>query len=224
MSDEMVIFDNEGQETDLIAGHDVMNGLNFVDPVNMPDLDAAEVGIDISPKYMTFSTVGESLRGFYIGCSTINKREKGEMKSVKVAVIQNKTGFFLNGGASMVDKLSKIPVGTAIQIAYNGEEKTSSGHDVKTYDIRLLNVNTSQRPALQSVQQQPTKVQPQDKTGAPMFNTPAELFAKIEKDFIICAEDIKARLKQEGFTSFTPSRSAAMYNVFLKSQPDEIPF
>jgi len=225
MSDEMVVYDNENNVTDLVASPDVMAGLSYIDPANMPDLDAAEVGMDISPRYMEFKDVGEHVRGFYVGMSSITSKKNNETKIVPAAIFQNKDGFYLNSGDSLVDKLRKVPVGTAVQITYKGTEKTSKGNDVKTYDIRMLNVKPGQRPALQSVQQQPAQAHVQDNPiSAPMFNTPDALFTQVEADFGYSINDAKMMLKSAGFTGFTPSNSAKMYRVFLELKGDEIPF
>ena len=224
MSDEMVIYDNENQATDLVANPDVMSGLSYIDPANMPDLDAAEVGMDISPRYMEFKDVGEHVRGFYVGMSSITSKKNNETKIVPAAIFQNKDGFYLNSGASLVDQLRKVPVGTAVQITYKGTEKTSKGNDVKTYDIRTLNVKPGQRQAPGATQQHPAHAEAHPKPSAPMFSTINQLFAAIKDEFKIEPEAAKVELNNAGFTTFTPGRSAAMYNVFLKSQPDEIPF
>ena len=55
-------------------------------------------------------------------------------------------------GANLLKQLDLIPVGTAIQITYKGEQKTNSGNKVKTYDVHLLNVPRVYVPAVANKQ------------------------------------------------------------------------
>lgn len=222
MNDQtMDITTVDGEDTDLVIAHDPTEGLTIVDPAAMPDLDAADEGMDVAPRYMEFKAVGERIRGFYVGKSSITSKKNNETKIVPSVVIQNKDGFFLNSGASLVDQLGKIKPGTPVQITYRGTEKTSRGNDVKKYEVKLLNLKGAVPVA---TFEKPAQVQPQDKPGAPMFKTPDALFTQIEADFNISINDAKMMLKSAGYTGFTPSNSAKMYRVFLELKGDEIPF
>jgi hypothetical protein len=127
----------EGETTDLVAPHNAMTNLAFVNPADLPDLDKAEIGMSIEPKYFEFKNAGDSLRGVYIGNTTITSKTNKNI--IPTVVLQNKDGFFLNSGASLVDQLGKLPTGTAVQVTFTGTEKTSNGYNVKKFDVRILN-------------------------------------------------------------------------------------
>lgn len=221
MNDQtMDITTVDGEETDLVIAHDPAEGLTIVDPEAMPDLDAADEGMDVAPRYMEFKAVGERIRGFYVGKSTITSKKNNETKIVPSVVIQNKDGFFLNSGASLVDQLGKIKPGTPVQITYRGTEKTSRGNDVKKYEVKLLNLKGVVPVA---TFEKPAQVQPQDNPGEPMFKTYEELLAKAGSELKLEAQEVKAILTRVGFTGFRPSKSAEMWRV-LNISSEEIPF
>lgn len=139
---EETIVTQDGEVTELTKPEDFGRGMAFLNPADMPDLDAAEVGINIQPQYFEFINTGDSLRGVFNGISTITTKDRktGEYKQIPAVVLQNKEGVKLNAGASLVSQFEKLMPGTAVQVTYKGKEKTKSGNEVKTYDVRLLNV------------------------------------------------------------------------------------
>jgi len=158
------ILNQEGEVTDVVAPSDFGAGLSFFNPTDMPDLDAAEKGINIQPESIEFTKEGESLRAVFNGFTTLQVKDKvnvGSYVDRRAAVLQTKTGIKINMGANLLKQLDLIPVGTAVQITYKGEQKTNSGNKVKTYDVHLLNVPRVNIPAIVSKPQLPTRNEPQ---------------------------------------------------------------
>jgi hypothetical protein len=138
-----MIVSSTGEETELSAPADFGNGLAFLNPEEMPDLESADVGINIQPEYVEFINVGDKIRAVYNGITHITTKDKqnpGEYKKIEAVVMQTKDGVKLNAGASLVNQFRNLRPGTAVQVTYSGKEKTKSGNEVKTYDVRLLNV------------------------------------------------------------------------------------
>jgi hypothetical protein len=123
----------------------------FLNPADMPDLDKAEVGISIEPKYLEI-LVGQSVRGIFSGIGHITKKnDDGTYSQIPAIVLQTKDGLKLHAGASLVSQMQNIPPGTAVQITYSGQEKTGNGYKVNKFDVRLLNVPRVKVPALPSL-------------------------------------------------------------------------
>lgn len=142
MNEHQIVTQN-GEETELLAPADFGKGMSFVDPSQMPDLDSADVGINIQPEYIEFKNVGETFRAIYNGITEITTKDQqkhGEYKRIPAVVLQTKTGIKLNAGAGLVNQFRNLVTGVAVQITYKGEEKTNSGNKVKVYDVHLLNV------------------------------------------------------------------------------------
>jgi hypothetical protein len=159
MTNELAIPNDES--TELAEPSDFGNEMAFLNPAEMPDLDSAEVGISIEPKYHEF-VLGEAVRGIFNGIGHITKKnDNGDgYTNVPAIVFQTKDGVKLNAGASLVNQMRNIPPGTAVQITYSGQEKTGNGYKVNKFDVRLLNVprmNVPVRPALP------------EKTSAPQY-------------------------------------------------------
>lgn len=151
MIDNQVILNQDGEPTDLNAPADFGNGLSFLNPSDMPDLDAAEVGFNIQPESMEFTTPGQSARAIFNGITFLKVKDQahpGEYLERETAVLQTKTGIKINMGANLVKQMKFIPVGTAIQIVYKGEEPTNGGRKVKVYDVNLLNVARANVPPM----------------------------------------------------------------------------
>ena len=137
------ILTETGEATELATPSDFGKGLAFLNPSEFPDLDNVEVGISIKPDYLEFVKAGDSVRGVFNGIGEITTKDRlnqGQYKTIPAAVLQTKEGLKLNAGANLVNQLRNIQPGTAIQITYKGKESTSTGNEVKTYDVRLLNV------------------------------------------------------------------------------------
>jgi hypothetical protein len=138
-----IILNQDGEQTDLAVPDNFGHGLSFLNPSDMPDLDKAEVGFNIQPESMEFKEVGQTLRAVFNGFTylkTKDKANKGQYTEKRAAVLQTKTGVKINMGANLLKQLDLIPVGTAVQVTYKGEDVTNSGNKVKVYDVNLLNV------------------------------------------------------------------------------------
>lgn len=153
--EEEYLVDTDGETSALIVPP--KSEMAYIAPSELPDLDNAELGFSLEAKYLKFSTPGQSVRVVFNGFTQIRKNEGGEIKPMTAAVLQNKDGLFLNATSNILDQLSRVPAGTAVQITYTGDEKTSSGYNVKKFDIRVLNVKVT--PIL---------------AGAPQIDKPAE--------------------------------------------------
>ena len=122
MSNEIVT--TNGEETELMKPDNFGDGLSFLNPDDMPDLDNAEVGINIQPEYMEFKNPGDAMRGVFNGITSITTKDKqnpDQYKEIEAVVLQTKTGVKLNAGASLVKQFKNLRVGTAVQIVYKGE-------------------------------------------------------------------------------------------------------
>lgn len=163
--DDEVILNQNGEPTDLAAPADFGKGLAFFNPDQMPNLDEAEVGISIQPESIEFKNPGDNIRAVFNGFTELKVKDqvnKGQYVYRKTAVLQTKTGVKINMGANLLKQLAFVPVGTAVQITYKGEEKTGSGNKVKVYDVHLLNVPrvnvpvVSQTPQIAATTTKPT--------------------------------------------------------------------
>lgn len=143
------IVTQSNQPTDLIE-RDNGEHLAFVNPADMPDLEAAETGMMLEKKYYEFKEAGQTVRAIYNGMQTITSKKNDEEKQVPAIVFQNKDGVFLNSGASLVDQFSSIPSGTPVEIKFTGKEKTKSGNYVNKFEVRLLNVSVKTHVAKQT--------------------------------------------------------------------------
>lgn len=151
-----VILNQNGEATDLTAPADFGQGMAFLDPASMPDLDAAEVGFNIQPESIEFNAPGEKIRAVFNGFTTFRVKDqanKGQYIDKKTAVLQTKNGIKINMGANLIKQLELVPAGTAIQITFKGEEKTNGGNKVKVYEVMTLNVPRSNVPAPVQVKQ-----------------------------------------------------------------------
>jgi hypothetical protein len=70
------------------------------------------------------------------------------------------------------------------------------------------------------------ELEPESPQSPPEFATLEDLLYQINKDFGLSESDAKATLKDRGYTTFSPTKSADMYDV-LRPKPipeDELPF
>ena len=152
MTEEIV--NQNGEPTELAKPDDFGKSVAFLNPAEMPDLETAEVGFNIQPEYHEFVNAGDTLRAVFNGISHIMTKDQahpGQYKQIPAVVLQNKDGVKLNAGASLVGQFERLIPGTAVQITYKGTEKTKSGNNVKTYEIRLLNVPRANVPVMASI-------------------------------------------------------------------------
>src|SRR5262245_24916690 len=108
MEDNQIVT-AEGNSTELVATPDP-ESMAFVLPADMPDLEAAEVGMSIEQKYYEFTQAGQSVRAVFNGFKSIISKKDGERKEIPAIVFQNREGVFLNSGASLVGQFRNIPV------------------------------------------------------------------------------------------------------------------
>jgi hypothetical protein len=140
---ETEVLNQNGEETGVLAPSNFGDGLAFINPADIPDLETAEIGMNIQPESFEFKNEGEKLRGVFVGFTIFNVKDRmneGKYIPKKTAVIQTKQGFKTNMGANLVKQLESIPAGNAIEITYKGEQRTGNNNKVKSYEIHLLNV------------------------------------------------------------------------------------
>jgi hypothetical protein len=106
------------------------------------ELENLERSKNIVPDYYEFTKEGDCLRAVFLGINdvTMNDRNNiGEKKIVKSAFLTNKKGNYICSSASLVKNFELYgKIGSAYDIEYLGEEKTTTGNKVKTFDIFLL--------------------------------------------------------------------------------------
>lgn len=153
-----IVLNQDGEETALVKPENFGNGMAFLNPAEMPDLEAAEIGFNIQPESYEFKTEGETLRAIFNGFTTFNVKDQnneGQYIAKKTAVLQTRHGIKINMGANIIRQLELVPVGSAIQITYKGEQKTNGGRKVKVYDVHMLNVPRANIPAPVVVETKP---------------------------------------------------------------------
>jgi hypothetical protein len=146
LEDEHIIKDTNGAATELVVSPKKFEGLAFMSPDDIPDLNTATVGTSLAPQYYQgFVKAGDSLRAIYNGMTIIKSRKNiapgAPAKEIETVVFQNRDGVFLHSGANLVSQLRGYPVGKPIQITFIGEEKTGSGNKINKFEVRVLNVN-----------------------------------------------------------------------------------
>lgn len=149
------IVSTTGEVTELTKPSNFGQGMAFLNPADMPDLETAEVGMSIEPKYYEFLNVGDSVRAIFNGMGHITKKNQNAdgFIDTPAIVFQTKEGVYLQAGANLVQQMQNIPPGTAVQITFSGKEKTNGGFNVNKFNVRLLNVPRVNVPV---VQQRPT--------------------------------------------------------------------
>lgn len=89
----------------------------------------------ISEQFIRFDTPGLT----WTGTLTAKETQMFRDKAVGRYTLQNPTGKFSFNGTDQLDKaLDQAEVGNTIEIVYLGEEKTSEGFDVKTFEVYIL--------------------------------------------------------------------------------------
>jgi len=152
-----------------------IDSASFYPPDQFPDLESAVEGVSLTPKYFEFKTAGESIRAVFCGFSSMHSKNKDAQ--IPLAVLQTKEGFFVNAGANLVSQLQKLSPRTAVQITYNGTQKTGSGNNVKTFDVRLLTIG-GEKPAPQKTT--PPNATPENK-NVNLRSEWAEVWQKAQK-------------------------------------------
>ena len=119
-TNDKFLVDTDGDESALIVPQ--KNEMAYIAPADLPDLEAAEAGFSLEAKYLKFSNPGQSVRVVFNGFTTIRKNENGEVKPMTAAVLQNRDGLFLNATSNILDQLSRVPSGTAVQPVPDGAD------------------------------------------------------------------------------------------------------
>ncbi len=135
-----------GGTTELTVSPQKFEGMHFLSPEQLPDLDGATTGISLTPKYYEgFIKEGDKVRAVYNGLTVIRSNKNvapgDPPKEIPTVVFQNKDGVFLHSGANLVDQLRGFPAGNPIQITFLGQEKTGNGNKINKFDVVVLNVN-----------------------------------------------------------------------------------
>ena len=148
MNNDLIVTDS-GEPTELTAPN-FGDGLTFLNPAEMPDLEQAEAGMSIEPKYLEFKSTDQKIRAIFNGMTTIKtkNRQTGELEDKPAIVLQSRDGIFLNAGASLVNQMNRLRPGTPVEVKYLGTERTASGNNVNKFDVRMLNIGTS-RPRVE---------------------------------------------------------------------------
>lgn len=197
MNHENEILNEQGEETGVVTPNSFGEGLSFVSPDAMPDLEEAELGFNIQPQSVEFTAPGEKMRAVYTGVTVLQVKDQnnpGKYINREAAVLQAKGGIFINMGANLVKQLQLLPPGTPVQITYNGEEQTKSGRKVKTYEVVTLRV-----PSL--------KIAPVGHQIAPRVPVPpkieyknahlaSEYWSRVKKDFRFSEQEGKDHLAE----------------------------
>lgn len=112
-----------------------------LNPDQVPDLDNMDEGSNLSPEYWEATNPGDTRRGVLIGWSKMKSKNADRNSGsafVDMAVFQNKQGIFTNAGASLTQQLRHIPLGTPMQITYEGKERTNNGFNVNKFRVISL--------------------------------------------------------------------------------------
>lgn len=136
--EEEIVMTQDGNPTELVAPKTSFASMQFVDPDELPDFDEMEKGVNIAPQYYEFNAPGEIVRAMYNGMTTITSNKNGSRREIPTAVFQNRDGVFINAGANLVNQMRVLRSGAFVQIKYVGKEKTSSGNEIKKFEINLL--------------------------------------------------------------------------------------
>jgi hypothetical protein len=100
-------------------------------------LSSYNATVSIASKYLEFSKPGETVRGVFLGFTTINKRDdNGELKSITVVQWLAPDGaLYINGGVALVRTFEEfnVPKGSPIEITYEGKRDRT-----KIFDVRIL--------------------------------------------------------------------------------------
>lgn len=108
-----------------------------IPPADFPNLEDAEPGMSLALQYRKFNQAGETVRAVFIGFTTIGSNQQGKGK-IPAAVFQSADGVWLNAGDNLVNQVRRLAIHTPVVVTYKGEQKTQSGSNVKTFEVRLL--------------------------------------------------------------------------------------
>lgn len=138
------------EATELIAKPTSFDSIAFVNPNDIPDLETAEEGFNVSPQYYEFKNAGDKVRAIYNGMTTIISTKNNERREIPTVVFQNKHGVYINSGANLVNQMRNLRAGTPVQITFTGQEKTSGGNNINKFEVFVLNIGKSSSPALKT--------------------------------------------------------------------------
>lgn len=92
--------------------------------------------ISISSKYYEFTKPGESVRGVFLGTTTIKKKQDEEIIDIECIQWLGEDGnLYINGGVALVSTFLQFmpPKGCPIEITYESRRDRT-----KLYDVRFL--------------------------------------------------------------------------------------
>jgi hypothetical protein len=101
-------------------------------------LDQLEnTGIDLNKKYLEFEKKGEKKRFIVFNFGEWVNAETGELYSTVELLGADKKVYF-TVSTVIVNSLKNAPIGTAIEITFEGEQKLSGGRTYKAYSLEML--------------------------------------------------------------------------------------
>lgn len=102
-------------------------------------LNDLEVILTLTAEYIEMNTIGEKVRGIYIGdgTMTITDKDTGEQKELPIARFLMDKQVKIHAGAVLVNEIKKhsVAVGQAVEITYTGKSDRT-----KLYSVSLLGV------------------------------------------------------------------------------------
>jgi hypothetical protein len=133
--DELPFADEPQSGSELVAVEAAKPTIAYIPPTEVPDLDDMVEGMNIEPQYWEAEDKGDTKRGVLIGWSTLN----GQNGPTPMVVMQNKKGIWTCAGTNLIQQMRNLAMHTAVQVTYEGKEKTGNGFYVKKFTVKLLN-------------------------------------------------------------------------------------
>ena len=101
---------------------------------NLPDFDNMQQDIPLNMKKFEFQSVGQELRGLYVGIQKMQKNGK----PFDSAVFQRKDGLVWVSGVDLTSKLAPIPTGTPVLVRFQGTKNLEKGNRLSLFDVFSL--------------------------------------------------------------------------------------
>lgn len=100
-------------------------------------LPQMEVAVSIVPKYFEFESIGQSVRGVFLGFLTVHKKnDDGELVPLPCVQWMDAAGaIYINAGTTLLQAFNSFTPhrGTPVEITYAAKNKNT-----KVYDVKLL--------------------------------------------------------------------------------------
>lgn len=127
------------KETELEASPLVVSNEKLAEiETRLARLDTMQTGICLNAKYKEFDSVGEVMRGIYLGTKSIFKGRGAERQEIPaVQWIDADKQLWINAGTILVNQLKDVPSGTPVEIIYSEKIKMDIGI-AKNYEVRAL--------------------------------------------------------------------------------------